>query len=198
MSPKGGIRVIRVRLPEAEPVVTAGVASWLTSHPGITIAVADSPADVVVAVRGLADGLFVDSLGEMARGIGAVVVLVIDYMPDEALESAVRTGVVNVLPRSTTDRDRLVTAVLEAPRELSGDLVEALDEVRSTAHHRPLDERDVELLGLVADGWDSHEIARKVSLSHRTVVNRVQAVVRKCGARNRCEAVANAARAGLL
>ncbi|MEV6242434.1 LuxR C-terminal-related transcriptional regulator [Lentzea sp. NPDC051838] len=189
--------MIRVRLPEAEPVVIAGVSDWLTSHPGITIA-EDSSADVVVAVEGLVDGIFFDSLGETARRIGAVVVLALDNMPDDALDAAARAGVVSVLPRATMDRDRLVSAVIEAPR-LVEDLGEALDEVRATVHPLAvLDKRDVELLSLVADGWDSREIAAKVSLSHRTVVNRVQAVVRKCGARNRVEAVAQVARAGLV
>jgi hypothetical protein len=61
--------VVRVRLPCAEPVVIAGVESWLTSHPDITIAGAapDSPADVYVAVARLADSFFIDSLGETAR-----------------------------------------------------------------------------------------------------------------------------------
>ncbi|SFR29929.1 DNA-binding response regulator, NarL/FixJ family, contains REC and HTH domains [Lentzea waywayandensis] len=194
--------MIRVRLPEADPVVTAGVESWLTSHPDISIAT-DSPADVFVAVEGLVDGFFFESLGETARRIGAVVVLALDNMPDEALDAAVRAGVVTVLPRKTMDRDRLVNAVITASLELTGDeeLWEALDEMRATGHHVPvadLDAWDVQLLNLVADGWDSHEIAKKVSLSPRTVINRVQAVVQKCGARNRFEVVAQAVRAGLV
>ncbi|MDX8141388.1 LuxR C-terminal-related transcriptional regulator [Lentzea sp. BCCO 10_0061] len=198
--------MIRVRLPEAEPAVIAGVAGWLTSHPDITVAAdfGDCPADVYVAVAGFVDRPFLDRLGETARRIGAVVVLALDNMADDALTVAEQTRVVSLVPRATVDRDRLVAEVVTAAqgrpsaREV---LAEALAEVRATAHHRPMSVvrgRDLELLKLLACGWGTDEIAAELSLSHRTVVNRVQLVVKKCGAQNRCEAVAQAARAGLV
>ncbi|MFS8104224.1 LuxR C-terminal-related transcriptional regulator [Lentzea alba] len=208
--------MIRVQLPEAEPVVIAGVASWLTSHPDITIADAlpDSPVDVLVAVARLVDGPFLDSLGETARRKGAVVVLALDNMPDDVLGRAEPAQVVSLLPRGSMDRDRLVAAVVAAPRQqpqhaatsaesLVAALRGELEDVRATVHHHDhpmavLEDREVELLKLVARGWGTNEIATKLSLSHRTVVNRVQVVVRKCGALNRCEAVAQAARVGLV
>jgi DNA-binding NarL/FixJ family response regulator len=206
--------VIRVRLPEADPIVVVGVANWLTSHPDIAVApaISESPADVFVAVAGLVDKVFFGSLGETARRIGAVVVLVLDNMPDDALAAAAQAQVVSLLSRATTDRDGLVTAVIAASQDrapgmvtgeesLVGQLGEALDEVRAAVNYHPiavLELRDVKLLDLVARGWNTHQIAAELSLSHRTVVNRMQAVVKKCGARNRSEAVAQAVRAGLV
>jgi DNA-binding NarL/FixJ family response regulator len=135
-------------------------------------------------------------------------VLVLDNMPDDTLGAAVRAQVVSLLPRGTMDRDRFVTAVIAAAQDRARRaetaleaLVGELDEVRATVHDHlmtVLDDRDVELLSLIADGRGTQEIAGKLSLSHRTVVNRMQAVIKKCGAQNRCEAVAQAVRAGLL
>jgi DNA-binding CsgD family transcriptional regulator/tetratricopeptide (TPR) repeat protein len=57
--------------------------------------------------------------------------------------------------------------------------------------------REVEVLGLVADGLRSSEIAERLFLSRKTVDNHVSAILRKLGARSRAEASAEAVRLGL-
>jgi DNA-binding CsgD family transcriptional regulator len=57
--------------------------------------------------------------------------------------------------------------------------------------------REVEVLGLVADGLRSAEIAERLFLSRKTVDNHVSAILRKLGARSRAEASAEAVRLGL-
>jgi DNA-binding CsgD family transcriptional regulator len=57
--------------------------------------------------------------------------------------------------------------------------------------------REVEVLGLVADGLRSSEIAERLFLSRKTVDNHVAAILRKLGARSRAEASAEAVRLGL-
>ncbi|MEU3649834.1 LuxR C-terminal-related transcriptional regulator [Lentzea sp. NPDC034063] len=201
--------MIRVRLPENEQIVAAGVASWLSSHPeiGFVPELCDAAADVHVAVTGLADGPFLKQLGETARRAGAVVVLALDNVADELVAEAAEARVMRLLQRATMSREVLVAAVIAAAEEHArgviadeDSLMMDLEELRS-AVRRPrtvLNRRDIELLNLVACGWEIREIATKNSLSQRTVLSQIQQAVKRCGARNRCEAVASTVRTGLL
>ena len=58
--------------------------------------------------------------------------------------------------------------------------------------------REVDVLALVADGLRNAEIADRLVLSRRTIDHHVSAILRKLDSRNRGEAVAAAARLGLL
>jgi DNA-binding CsgD family transcriptional regulator len=70
---------------------------------------------------------------------------------------------------------------------------------RQTTRENPagLTKRELEVLGLVADGLRDSEIAERLVLSERTVGHHVRAVLRKLGVRNRSQASAEAVRLGL-
>jgi DNA-binding NarL/FixJ family response regulator len=61
-----------------------------------------------------------------------------------------------------------------------------------------LSAREATVLGLVADGLDTREIATKLSYSERTVKNVLHDVTNRFQLRNRVHAVAYALREGLL
>jgi len=62
----------------------------------------------------------------------------------------------------------------------------------------PLTPRELEVLGLIADGLSSKEIARRLGISEHTVKFHVNTIMSKLGARSRTEAVVVAARLGLI
>ena len=68
----------------------------------------------------------------------------------------------------------------------------------SRANPSRLTPREVEVLGLLADGLSYAEVAERLSLSEKTVGHHVSAVLRKLGEPTRSRAVAAAVRRGIL
>jgi DNA-binding NarL/FixJ family response regulator len=64
--------------------------------------------------------------------------------------------------------------------------------------HSQLSDRETHVLRLVADGKDTHQIARELSYSERTVKNVLHDVTTRLQLRNRSHAVAYALREGLI
>ena len=58
--------------------------------------------------------------------------------------------------------------------------------------------REIEVLKLVAEGWDTAQIATRLSYSERTVKNVLHDVTTRLQLRNRSHAVAYAMREGLI
>ena len=61
-----------------------------------------------------------------------------------------------------------------------------------------LSAREIDVLRLAADGFDTDEIARKLCYSRRTVANIVHSVIIRLNLNNRTHAVAYAIRVGLI
>jgi len=80
----------------------------------------------------------------------------------------------------------LVNPVLEARDPSSASLVEELTP------------RELEVLGLLAEGLPNKAIARRLGISDHTVKFHVNAVLGKLGAQSRTEAVVRATRLGLI
>lgn len=68
----------------------------------------------------------------------------------------------------------------------------------SAGAFEPLTPREREVLALLGDGLSNKEIAARLSVAERTAKFHVESILAKLGAANRAEAVARAARGGLL
>ena len=68
-------------------------------------------------------------------------------------------------------------------------------EIKTTAR---LNDREQQVLALIADGHPTREVAEQLCYSERTVKNVLHDVVTKLNARSRSQAVAHAVREGLI
>jgi DNA-binding NarL/FixJ family response regulator len=116
---------------------------------------------------------------------------------------ALRNGALGVLPRTAT-ADQIIAAVLAVAAGLT--VREAAD-AGATIHtraplpsqsHPLLTGREVEILGLLAEGLGNKTIAARLGISEHTVKTHVTSVFAKLEVSTRAEAVANAIRLGLI
>jgi DNA-binding NarL/FixJ family response regulator len=159
--------------------------------------------DVVLADYHLPDGTGAE-LARSLRGVvpnAAVVVLTADPSP-ETLSDVARSGAVGHL---TKERD-LKDVVLSVRAAASGEILFQPNELQrllvghetSRKQIEPLTARELEVLRLLASGASSAAASGALGISTATLRAHVQNLLRKLGAHSRLEAVAEAARLGLV
>ncbi|WP_229796172.1 helix-turn-helix transcriptional regulator, partial [Saccharothrix coeruleofusca] len=129
----------------------------------------------------------------------------------DALQVAVDCGVAAVVRRAEADQDRLVNAVVAVAKGeavLPGDLLGTLLDHVGRLQRSVLDPdaptlstltaREADMLRLVSEGFDTSEIAVKMSFSERTVKNVLHEVTTRLHLRNRAHAVGYVMRHGLI
>ncbi len=139
------------------------------------------------------------------------VVLVSAQLDDHALLTAVEAGASGFVRRCEASPERLVAAVLAAangdgsvPPDLLGRLLAQMGQLQRQVlaprglTFSGLTEREREVLKLVADGYDTAQIAKELAYSERTVKNVIHDVTTRLQLRNRSHAVAYAVRRGLI
>jgi two-component system nitrate/nitrite response regulator NarL len=122
---------------------------------------------------------------------------------DEQAEGALGEGARAVLLRERVEAFLLVAirAVLAGLVTLDSPLADALLRPRSSPEPvlvEPLTPRELEVLQLVAEGLTNRGIGERLGISEHTAKFHVAAIFGKLGAGSRSEAVAAAARLGLL
>jgi DNA-binding NarL/FixJ family response regulator len=204
---------VSVSVHARDPISEAGVASQLRPRPEVRVVRPEEGelADVAVIVVDAVDDDAVQLLRRVQRGGVARTVLVAGRLDDGDLVAAVECGVVGLVRRCDAMADRLVQVVVSAaagdgsvPPDLLGRLLDQLGRLqRHVLSPRGLTftglaEREIEVLRLVADGYDTGEIASKLAYSERTIKNVLHDVTTRLQLRNRSHAVAYAMRQGLI
>ena len=181
--------MIRVQI-AASAITRAGIESLLRASPEIEVVTGG--ADVVIAED--------ESPADLAESGPPVIVLSDD--PQWTAE-ALRAGVRAVLPRELTATEMIAAVEAAAaglvtmhPRDL-----EALLPAAQAHAARPveaLSPRELEVLGMMAEGISNKEIAARMGISEHTVKFHVAQIMGKLRAGTRTEAVMVGLRMGLI
>ena len=163
-----------------------------TLRPDVILLDLEMPGvDGVAALEGLRDA------GSTSRAI-----VFTAYDTDQRILGALRAGARGYLLKGASR-----TEIFDAIRTVhaGGSLLEPgvttrlLDQLREDRQPRePLTPRELEVLVLISEGLHNSEIAERLFVTERTVKFHVSSILAKLGADNRTEAVAVAARRGLI
>jgi DNA-binding NarL/FixJ family response regulator len=196
-----------------DQISQAGLVAQLRQCSDIWVVDSADPDRAAVAV--VATDTVDDRICQIIRGLQRNgiprVILVVTEIDDAGVFAAVEAGVCGFCRRSEATSDRLVALVRSAergdgalPPDLLGRLLDQVGRLQRQVLNprglsvRALDEREIAILRLVADGFDTPEIAASLCYSERTIKKVIHDVTIRLSLRNRTHAVAYALREGLL
>jgi DNA-binding NarL/FixJ family response regulator len=202
----------RVLVYAKDPISRAGVASQLTDVPDIDVVAPgqDCRPDVAVVVADAVDHEVLRVVRTIRRAGGTQVVVIARALDPASMLAAMDAGAAAFLPVRRADRARLVDLVVGAPR---GETVvhappAEADPVADARREHPswppdtaaaeLTGRELNVLRLLAEGYDTAEIAGRLAYSEPTIKNVIQRLFERLKVRNRPHAVAVAMRAGII
>jgi len=215
--------VIRALIAAASPVVRAGLEALLVRSASVAIVATtsgDSLADDIETHEPQVVLLAIEPRGDAPPNVASRIalspdavsrtpafVLLADAPSVQWTADALRAGARSVLPHDATPDE--IIAALEAaavglvtlPADLAADFVSAArapSVPRQAASTQPLTRREVEVLGMLAEGLANKNIAARLGISEHTVKTHVASILTKLDAFSRAEAVAIGARQGLI
>jgi NarL family two-component system response regulator YdfI len=211
--------VTRVLIFADSAVVRAGLEALLTGNPELSVVghslapaalaerAEDLQADVLLVELEMQDDEAVTALAAMAAGPRApAIVLLADDPTDARVVEALRSGVRAVLPRQVTPEE--IVAAIEAAAAglvvLHPGTFDSLLPVLppgqrspSNSPHQSLTPREIEVLGMLAEGLGNKTIAWRLGISEHTVKFHIASLFAKLNASSRTEAVTLGIRQGL-
>jgi DNA-binding NarL/FixJ family response regulator len=211
-------RPLRVVIADDQASVREGLVLLLGGLPGIDVvgAAADGEQALALVAEHRPDAILLDLYMPVLDGIGATrrlaaehpgvaIVVLTTYADDGSVIEALQAGARSYL---TKDADR--TDIARALQAAAGGLTVFDPRVRATllaaagpgpgpAGPTPeppggLTQREVEILGLMAQGLTNPEIAERLFLSNHTVKTHINRIFAKTGSRDRVAAVGYAQR----
>jgi two-component system, NarL family, response regulator YdfI len=163
--------------------------------------------DVVIAEIAGQDRTLPEEILELSEEAPVAIVLLVDDANTERDLDAFRNGIKAVLPRNMSPAG-IIAAVEAVGVGLTVLPPESLDNLlrESTALHRavspPLVEaltpREIEVLGMMVEGWGNKEISTRLGISEHTIKFHVASIMGKLNASSRTEAVTSGIRHGLI
>ncbi|MFK4067107.1 response regulator transcription factor [Streptomyces sp. NPDC029674] len=201
---------VRVAVTAPDPISRAGVLGQLRRHPEIELCGDSGPATVALLVEDALDETALARLRRTVRSEGARAVLVTGALREHELIDVIECGVKAVVWRREATAQRLVQAVLTAaggggdlPADLLGQLIGQVRRMHRGGADEPgffsgFTQRETDVVRLVAEGFDTSEIALKLSYSERTVKNVMYGLTTRLHLRNRAHVVAYALREGYI
>lgn len=195
----------------SDPITKAGLASQLRGQSELNVVDDAAKAAVAIVVVDEVDDDAARSIRALVRNGCMHVAVVATMLDDRGVLKAVEAGACAIMRRVEATPGRLAAVLTEAakghgtlPPDLLGSLLSHVGKLqRDVLRPRGLllngfTEREIEVLRLIADGYDTAEIAVRLSYSERTVKNVIHDVTSRFNLRNRCHAVAYALRVGVI
>ena len=211
--------MIRVLIVAASSISQSGLENLLRASTSLQVvrvvsdfsqlsaSVEELQPDVVVAEITGQDRTLPEEILKLSEEAPVAIVLLVDDTNTERDVDAFRNGIRAVLPRNMSPVG-IVAAVEAVGVGLTVLLPEGLDNLllESTASHRavspPLVEaltpREIEVLGMMVEGWGNKEISSRLGISEHTVKFHVASIMGKLNASSRTEAVTSGIRHGLI
>lgn len=196
-----------------DPLTQAGITGALRGRPELQLVDEVDLPDAAVAVVAMDDvgdeGL--QAVRALKRSGCARIVLVVAQPEETGMLAAIEAGVCGLVRRAEATPEALTAAILAAaagngtlPPDLLGRLLSAVGRLQQQVLNprgltfTSLTEREIDVLALVAEGFDTCEISAKLAYSERTIKNVIHDVTLRLNLRNRTHAVAYALRKGLI
>jgi len=210
---------IRVFIVDDHPVVRQGVANVLAYYSDIEVVgeaenaaglftrMAQAKPDIILLDIRMPGPSGIEITRRLKRDWPEIKVIILTtYDDDEYLVGALQAGAEGYLLKSASPAvlASAIRRVGMGERLLSPSLVDkVMREFQEMAQDKTLsefnlNEEDLEILSLMADGATNREIAAKLFISTVTAKRRVQEILEKMGASNRTQAAAEAARRGII
>jgi DNA-binding NarL/FixJ family response regulator len=224
-APLPSAETIRVVMVESRALLGVGVREVLDQESGIEVVaqvrspddaldiVEEAAPDVILVNVPLAESSATDAARRLHQETpGTAMVVLGGEDDDSSLVGAVEIGASGHVAEAAEPRELVATIraaaegddPIKAELTARPDLVERIvDDVRDAilADHRPtnpLTARELEVLGLVAEGRRNREIAEQLGLSEQTIKNHLTSILHRLGVPNRTDAVLYAVRQGWL
>jgi len=212
--------MIRILLCDDQPVVTTGLTTILGSAPGLEVVgvAADGVEAIHQANELKPDIILMDLKMPVMNGVEATrkirethpeikVLVLTTYDQDEWVFDAVRAGAFGYLLKDTPPAD-LIKAVRDTMEgkshvdpAVAGKLLERVASggvAAPTAIEHNLNERELDVLAMLAEGHPNSQIAASLYLSPGTVRNVVSSILAKLDVKDRTQAAIFAIKHGLI
>lgn len=203
--------MIRVAMADDHPVVRAGLQALLDAQPDMTVVESFATAEELVAADLGADVVLIDlrfgpgrmggaeATRKLLAGGGPPVLVLTTYDSDADIVTAVEAGAIGYLLKDApTDELTAAIRAAAAGRTALGPTVQQRLIERVLTPGTSLTPRELEVLGLVADGRSNEGVARALHVSLATVKTHLAHVFDKLGVDSRTAAVAIARQRGLI
>lgn len=212
--------MIRVLVVASSLVARAGLEALVTTSPALTVVGSSAgmatlsqqiehlQPDVVLLELTLQDEESVlPLLALSAEPYETPIVILADESYSDWLADVLRYSVRAVLSREVTAGEIVaaVEAVAAGLVVLQPEIIESLlsaipptTRVMPTSPNQALTPREIEVLGMLAEGLGNKTIARRLGISEHTVKFHVSSIFTKLNASSRTEAVTSGARQGLI
>lgn len=202
---------IHISLYAEDPVAGAGIRALLERVPEVEIHDASDELETIVLVvcADLVDHRTLTALRRWGSGSAVRIVLVAGDIREAQVLDVIGCGVCAVLRRREVTTDRLVQTIkvvaagqAELPADLVGGLLAQIGRARrggaGAVAGSALSPQEIDVIKLVAAGFEAREIAEKLSCSRRTVDRVLREMMLRLDLRTRPHAVAYAAKGGFL